>query len=73
MLRFLHDFAVPCDNNLAERDVRRAKVKQKSSGCFRTLWGGMAFCRRGSYVSTLRKQGQPLLRSLQSVFEGNPL
>jgi transposase len=73
VLRFLHDFTVPFDNNLSERDVRMMKVKQKVSGCFRAFRGAEAFCLLRSYVSTMKKQGQPLLVALQHVCEGNPL
>jgi transposase len=72
-LAFMSDFALPFDNNLAERDLRMMKVQQKISGGFRTTAGATAFCRIRGYISTLKKQGQHVLAALKSVFAGNPL
>jgi transposase len=73
VLAFLDDLAIPFDNNQAERDLRTLKVQQKVSGCFRSDAGAAAFARLRSYFVTLRKQGQPLLAALQTVFAGRPL
>jgi transposase len=73
ILRFMHQFIVPFDNNLAEQDIRMMKVQQKISGGFRSPEGATVFCRLRSYLSTMRKQGVHLLTALQQVFLGSPL
>ncbi len=71
VLAFLDHFAVPFDNNLAERDLRMVKVQQKISGSFRAVAGAEAFARIRGYLSTLRKQGMPLLTALEQVLVGH--
>jgi len=73
VLRFIGDFKVPFTNNTAERAVRMPKVKQKISGCFRTLDGAEHFCVIRSCLDTLRKQGHNMLAVLQRAFAGDPI
>jgi transposase len=72
VLRFVTDLRVPFDNNLAERDVRMPKLKQKVSGCFRSARGVANFAIVRSYLSTLRKQSADIFTSLVLTFQGSP-
>ena len=63
-LKFLIDPSVHFTNNQAEQDLRMMKVKQKVSGCFRTLSGAREFCVIRSYISSLRKQGFNIFQGL---------
>ncbi len=68
--RFMTQPDVPFTNNLAEQTVRMPKVKQKVSGCFRTLQGAQTYCVIRSYCATMQKQGVNVFESLAAAFTG---
>ena len=70
VLRFAHDLRVPFDNNLAERDIRMVKLRQKISGGLRTLTGAATFCAIRSYLSTAHKHHINTLDALTQLHNG---
>jgi transposase len=71
-LRFTADWRIPADNNGSERDIRMTKLKQKVSGCLRTLAGARQFCAIRSYLQTAAKHGLPFFTALVMLAEGRP-
>ena len=71
VLAFAFNKDVPFTNNLAERDIRPAKVKQKISNCFRTFKGAEIYARIEGFVSTARKHDCNVFSELCTTFEGH--
>jgi transposase len=72
ILRFINDLSIPFSNNMAEREVRPVKVKQRSGGCWRTLEGLADFAVIWSYLSTATKHGHDHLDVLVELFTTGP-
>lgn len=66
------NLSVHFDNNGAERDLRKLKLQQKNSRCFRTTNESSTFCRIRSYLSSARKQGRGLLNSIEQALKNKP-
>ena len=71
VLAFAFNGEVPFTNNLAERDVRPAKVKLKVSNCFRSFKGAEIYARIASFVSTARKNDRNVYSELYTTFSGH--
>jgi len=69
-LRFTTDPLVSFDNNAAERDIRMIKLRQKVSGCLRTLTGAEQFCAIRSYLATARKHDTGFFHALTTLAQG---
>ena len=69
LFTFLSNPLVPYDNNASERGVRKIKVKQKVSGCFRTDSGADNFAKLHSIVETAMKNGNSKFNAILAVVQ----
>ncbi|MHB1615226.1 MAG: IS66 family transposase [Actinomycetes bacterium] len=71
-LRFTTDPQISFDNNAAEREIRMIKLRQKVSGCLRTISGAEQFCAIRSYLATASKYDTGFFHALTTLAEGHP-
>lgn len=71
-LLFLHDFSVPFDDNISERDLRKAKNRQKMAGGFRKESGQKMYCSIMSIIETLKKRKMGIIENIKRLFTGTP-
>ncbi|MDE6926002.1 MAG: transposase [Acetatifactor sp.] len=71
-LLFLHDFSVPFDDNLSERDLRKAKNRQKMAGGFRKESGHEMYCSIMTIIETLKKRNMGMIENIRKIFTGTP-
>lgn len=67
IFNFLENPAIPSDNNASERGIRKLKVKQKISGCFRSDSGADAFHAIHSIADTAWKNNQSPLDAILAL------
>jgi len=65
---FLKNYAVPFTNNLAERDLRHCKTKQKVGTSFRSWNGAMNYVVIWSIIAAAKKQGDNILQAVAATF-----
>ena len=70
---FMRDYKVPFTNNLAERDLRPLKTKEKVSGLFRSWKGAETHTKNRSFISTAKKRGKNLYLAILDVISGVPV
>ncbi|MAE09196.1 MAG: IS66 family transposase, partial [Bacteroidetes bacterium] len=69
VLAFAFNEQVPFTNNLAERDIRPTKLKQKISNSFRSFKGAEFYARIEGFISTARKNNKNIFNELFTTFD----
>lgn len=69
---WIRDFSVPPTNNVAERSLRCAKVKQKVSGQYQNLENARYFADIKSYIETCSRNEVPVFEAISRLMSGNP-
>lgn len=70
VLRFIRDPFVPFTNNIAEGEVRVAKLYTNVSKCFRNLKGAKRFCDLRSWIITAMRHGIKPTEAIMCLFTG---
>lgn len=71
-LMFRNDFGVPFDNNMSERDLRKAKNRQKMAGGFRKASWNEMYCSILSIIEMLKRRKMAILENIKCLFMGTP-
>ena len=71
-LLFLYNFEVMFDDNISERDLRKAKNRQKMAGGFRKDSGHEMYCRILTIIETLKRRGMGMIENIRKLFMGAP-
>jgi len=71
VLAFAFNENVPFTNNLAERDIRPTKIKQKISNSFRSFKGAEYYARIEGFISTAKKNNKNIFNELSTTFAGS--
>ena len=71
-LLFLHNFEVPFDDNISERDLRKAKNRQKMAGGFRKDSGHKMYCSILTIIETLKRRKMGMIENIKKLFMGAP-
>lgn len=71
-LLFLHNFAVSFDDNISERDLRKAKNRQKMAGGFRKDSGHEMYCSILTIIETLKRRKMGIIENIKKLFLGTP-
>ena len=72
ILAFTRNLEIPPDNNMAERDLRMAKIAQKITGGWRTPDGVDRFAAIRSYLETGRKHQQNPIELIRRLITTGP-